>query len=508
MKHARMVGWISGFLCLTLSACSSSKTACEGTGCGDAGGIDSGLIVLPDAGIALLSDSGGPISCDMPPAMGAVGGRCNAGNTCNGTLGCLPAQSERPTVRSALPLIAQARLVPGFTDRYEALPTPDPSQDVAITLGVTSLCTQTCDITSPLDTCGPCAACWDGLGQDRVGLPVGFFVNSTFGVNAGLCRPFCDYDPASNGGCGEGFSCDPLTALCLEACVDDAQCNARTVTLEDGNLGTYIDPVGAATCNPTTGRCTWTAAGDPQPGDACQRDSDCAPDVGACSRGSCVELGCVDRTTDGLCADGNGVCVSGAQCVGGCMSADDCNPGSACVPLINSSGTPVTVGGFSGVCRQTCDAIMNGANDLLIPCGHGEQCDQPVATTETPDPSGVCRPSCDPAAPTCPEAQLCEASAGATFGFCRELDRLCRATSDCYGGQICDVATGSGLSGHCVTACTADSGCTAPKTCILVGEFQGLCATPCTPAAMDTTCSQAQSCVQPTGAMSTYCIQT
>ncbi|MDQ3032313.1 MAG: hypothetical protein M3Y87_07860 [Myxococcota bacterium] len=405
----------------------------------------------------------------------------------------------------------------------------DPALDVPVAFASGSLCTEQCnttvspDMTTGEDMCGSCAKCSGQLGQDSLGLPVFIFfaeAERQFAGDTGLCRAHCDFAAETNGGCPDGYSCDGFTNLCLEGCRSDTQCNASLVVTEGGSYGTWVNPLNGETCNTTTDRCDWTGPATAQVGTACERQAECATDVGFCLRGgTCAETQCNNPAFDpsssmGICDDGRGVCLGvggnmGALCIEGCNTAEECNPGNACVPL------GMTIGTFSGYCFGLCDTVDSGAAtgmaDQLFGCRADEQCDMAEPDADDMDPDGTCRPSCDPLAvpSTCETDEICEAVTGATYGFCRPQGNPCFDSTGCSAGQICDNVVGAPQFGTCVDPCVlAATDCTAPATICVDAtgpmDLQGLCVQSCT---SPTTCGEGRVCRIPAGMTEGYCVE-
>jgi hypothetical protein len=326
----------------------------------------------------------------------------------------------------------------------------------------------------------------------------------TFGTATGWCRADCEFDPATNGGCPTGYTCSASGNVCVEACQSDTECQFSFEAQRDGTVVTVLDPT-RGTCNTTTGRCDWTPTGTPHVGDPCEDSSDCAGGIGVCiNGGTCATYTCPDvEAAPSFNCDleggmRNGLCLGngdnfGSICIAGCNTADDCNPGNACLPL------GATAGRFTGYCLGICDTVMSPADpgpdgmmgtaddiaDEIWNCGHGEECDMDPVTADDPDPTGTCRPPCTMAT----EATVCDTDMGercemlpspATFGFCRVPDQVCgneTLDADCHLGQVCDLLAFDGNAGLCVDRCEMDTDCDAGDTC---DTARGVCRTPCT----------------------------
>lgn len=495
-------------------------------GCGDSGvepcDPASGLICPPeDGGVTdadVPTDTGS--MADRPDTgtstcgdVGRTGGLCRMGSCFMG-LTCFEEFTDmgaQLTYRAAFN-IDQAVEDPANPGTFLPVETPVPANDVPLTFTSDTLCSEPCNTSLPpaSDTCGACASCSDQVGND-LGFGVLPFLQDAqrlFGTDTGLCRPHCVFDAEGRGrGCPAGYSCDPFSNLCFEACVTDANCQSAIIITEEGELGTVQFPDSGRTCNMTTGRCDWTGDETAQVGDACESATDCLSDIGIClNGGTCGETQCAtasDTMSDFSCDGGRGICLgttgNGSVCVEGCNTAADCNPGNACQAL---GGTQMP-GGFSGYCLPGCNATTA--------CRAEERCDIPEGET-----AGSCEAPCDPAATVseCETNEVCEAVAGSTpaYGFCRPVDGICFDSTACFNGQICNNETGASSYGRCVDPCTADTDCTVgdATTCVTdtANPLAGLCVETCTAAA---DCNPAgvttRTCRVPVGSTDGYCVE-
>jgi hypothetical protein len=205
--------------------------------------------------------------------------------------------------------------------------------------------------------------------------------------------------------------------------------------------------------------------------------------------GSDTEMGTFNCDLEG--GRRNGICLGngdnfGAICVQGCNTANDCNPGNACLPL------GMTAGLYSGYCLGICDITMSDPMDEIWNCRSGEACDMNPVTATNPDPTGTCRVPCTMDS-QCDMGlgEVCEPeSAPGAIRFCRVPDQVCGTDAldaDCYLGQACDLLAYEGNLGLCVDRCTVDSECSAITAGDVCDEPRGLCRTPCTTAAPCTT---------------------
>lgn len=534
--------WYVTFLAVAVTAgctgCEDEPPGCVGI-CLDAAGEDGGM-PPGDAG----SDADReeiPTGCGVA---GRMGGLCRR-SACLDGLTCITefmSGTAQLNIRNTFAINQATPEDPADPTTFVTVTTPVPADDIPITYANGSLCTRQCDTGAATDSCGTCAKCSGQIGGDILGIGPFVFIDPamrTYGTNTGICRPHCTFDPEGRGmGCPEGYTCDGFTNLCLEACRNDAQCNGTLVITEDGEYGTWVVPDGGRTCNMTTGRCDWTGpTPEARVGDVCEGPTDCGTDLGFCLRGgTCAEVQCnrmdlaPDTTMDGVCDGGNGICLGtggnmGALCIDGCNTADDCNPGNACIPLLDASGAPQTIGSFSGYCLGICDTVdsgtLTGEPDTLFGCRADEQCDMPdpdvddgdPATEEDYDPDGTCRASCNPAATPsdCEADEICEAVSGTTYGFCRTLSTFCfqPGAEDCYDGQICNNVVGASTFGRCVAPCATAADCTVGTATTCVDDtgpedLRGLCVETCT---SPTTCGAGRTCRIPAGMTMGYCVE-
>jgi hypothetical protein len=437
---------------------------------------------------------------------GQVGGHCRApDNAC--TAG-YPCQDElMPGVLTVRTTFGIEQGEPdGTTGYFREVATPNPANDIPINIATGGFCTAECDgrvgpptmSGAPDLDCSACSSCSATIGVlGLFGTTSILGDDGTFGENVGWCRADCVFDPATNGGCPTGFTCNAGENLCVEACTTDSQCQYSLELTRVGLAVTTLDPA-QGTCNTTTGRCDWAPAAEAHVGDACEGSSECTEDVGLCLRGgTCAELQC-NRATDtamdgsfGCDLEGstrNGICLgyggnNGAICIQGCNSAADCNPGNACLPLGAAAGA------FTGYCLGICDIELNDpdgsgpltmADDELWPCQATERCDVAEDTLAEPDPQGTCRAFCTDDT-MCDDGleERCDIASGATYGFCRVPDQVCSfdgGDADCSFGQRCDLVEFEGNLGLCVDACADDTDCDAGEECQV---DRGVCRTPC-----------------------------
>jgi len=461
---------------------------------------------------------GGPDAPGGPACgtAGRIGGPCRTpGNTCETGSMCqgeLSSMGMPFTVRSGFG-IEQGEADPSNPGYFREVTTPDPADDVPLVAAEGGFCTRLCDATLALEPgpdgmfgtiddvdmdCSSCSTCSTSIGT--IGLLATYILYPeemrTFGNDTGWCRADCEFNPETNGGCPDGYTCSASGNVCVEACQSDTECQFSFENQRNGTVVTVLDP-SRGTCNATTGRCEWTPTGTPHVGDACESSSDCAADVGVCiNGGTCATYTCPDAEPGpsfNCDLDGgvrNGICLGngenfGSICIAGCNTSDDCNPGNACLPL------GMTAGRFTGYCLGICDVVasdpdgagpLTAADDEIWNCRTDERCDMNPVTSDDADPNGTCRP-------TCTVDGDCDATLGercelqpapATFGFCRVPDQVCSPDAldaDCFLDQVCDLLAFEGNLGLCTDGCTTDGDCAMGDVC---DTARGVCRTPCT----------------------------
>jgi hypothetical protein len=477
----------------------------------DVSGTDTGPTDVPvvpgDTPDAPRADTGAA-TCG---STGQVGGHCRDG-MCAATLTCTEEFmfTGGDSLRNIfdIPPGEEDPENPGF---FRATDPVDMADDVSFQAFTGSLCSALCNTelefdetatSGELDTCGPCAACTTQINQLGLAPSYIFLANTAagrpFGENTGFCRANCTFNPDTNGGCPTGYTCDPGSLVCVEACESNNECSFELQATRQGELVTILDPENG-TCNLTTGRCE-SGTGTTSTGMACEGSGDCSEDVGVCLRGGvCGEYNCGFASdtsmTDGTCDGGAGICLgAGADnatlCYPGCDSPMDCVPGATCLPLTTGSGMPVDpIGpmGFTGVCLGICDTVpsdpdgsgpLTAADDDMIQCRPDEGCDMPLPTDDDEDPVGNCRPTCDADADCTTEnaASRCDIPMGESTGFCRIPDQICNETEDCILDQVCDQLAWEGNLGLCIAACDDNADCTSGDEC---DTERGVCRTPC-----------------------------
>lgn len=457
-----------------------------------------GAICLEDSGPPPPADAGFDAGVDAAPAAcgttGTMAGACRAG-ACGGGLTC--AIPWGPTIQG-MTTPSTLGNVYGFNAATEDpahpgeyLPTGTPSDVPVNFTGGDGQCTQGCYNATqamPDDGCGDCATCNNTLGGGgpafgqlgATGLSVdSSFEGFTLDDHDGICRLDCEFDPATNGGCPSGYTCNPGSNTCTEACVNDAQCTAD-FGFSRSELFVVVDTGDGSTCNMTTGRCEHTPPAGAAFNSACETSVDCPNDFICIIGGYCASFGCADSSgmaagpfpCDGECLGYSG---NGSLCLPSCTVAADCLPGQACAAL-NADRTAFA-------CYGVCD--------LDADCRSDERCelvreDNPDTTDD--DSLSVCSFICDPDptdgtviadAMPCGTDEACIQATGVDHGFCQAINQLCGDDGDCNADQACEVVDVD-LLGRCVDGCTVDTDCTSGTAeCVIQsGSTTGVCREP------------------------------
>lgn len=428
-------------------------------GCGGPSPSDAG----PDG-----SAPDGSSPCVAPAPTGQMGGRCSGGTMCETPLDCYEEvlNMGAPFTLGDAFDIPEGTADPAHPGEYIA---GSPSS-VVVVAAPGGQCTRACDSALTANTCGECAACSTTLGGSpafpAIGISIAVFDYSGLisDPNDGICRQRCVYDPATNGGCPSGYTCDVSENLCVEACVNSAQCNVGWGVSEAEGLVAYLNPAAPYTCNTSTGRCSWTPAADGVVGRACDSNAQCPADRGFCFGGRCTTWEC---NLDGGMAypcPATHFCLSGfsanpdnpgSLCAQNCTAPADCFSGQACRTDVITSG--------AGVCWWNCTADAE--------CQTGQACQLGLFR----DPAvGLCYDVCDPANPTavCAADEVCllnnSPGAPGTNYFCAAQNNLCAGNAACTGAQAC-LVTGDNLFGRCVAGCARAEDCAvaAMEECVI-----------------------------------------
>lgn len=399
---------------------------------------------------------------------------------------------------------------------FEPTVTPDgaPGRAQIVNLFPDGYCGDTCDARARNDTCGDCARCSGDalLGDVRIRLAN---IDGEFAPEDGVCRRTCTPTPGGTGCEREGFACDPETGICMEACVDDRQCQITLRDYDGDGAVELVDrgPGFGAYCDSVTGRCRTRGTPGAQVGDPCRDDDQCPAD-GAClfatptEPGICTILGCRNGAT---------TCPSGTVCD---VRNVENGRRSACLPACEvgaEDGTPQMVGPGGG--HPSCGAgracvwsgqdgnagsCMPGEYNAVMspnvggPCLQDDQCYSPFGYGECffkeeafGLPAGMCtvrhcavfldggeevdglQPGVAVSMPICDIARSEECVAfgvASTETYC--LQR-CEDAAECQGGYACTEVISSRT--YCWPYCFVDADCRAGTRCMadIGGECSG-----------------------------------
>ncbi len=416
----------------------------------------------PDAG-----HDAGPTVCEMPQPAGSSGGRCRGGTTCLVGLECFEELTLHPRDGALLTLGTVWGLRTGFPDPdHPGEHLAGELSDVPIRAAPGGQCTRACD-PSTRTSCDDCTECSVSLGGspafDGV-FPAGEWTHFTSEEAPGVCRQRCAFDPTSNGGCPEGYTCSASENVCVEACVDSRQCALEWGLSRSHGRVAIEDASTTWRCDDATGRCVWTPPPDAAVGSSCRSDADCPEHVGFCEAGRCSTQQCDLRAADGAlrypCAPPH-VCVwspsfGSSFCALPCETAEACEAGQAC--RTDRPG------------RASCSGRCLDSTQ----CRTGEVCRRHMAE----DATGECATACDPTLDECDSSDVCVATAPEPAPVCHRQDGLCFSTRDCHGSQACQVIAADHF-GRCVAGCRGDEDCLGPSGCaLLAGEALGVCVEP------------------------------
>jgi hypothetical protein len=327
---------------------------------------------------------------------------------------------------------------------------------IPVRVGTDRVCSAGCERDSDCETLpgGECTACTLRLGGPPRSEAVAN-LESFYGT--ALCRQRCVPTDVDNGGCADGYTCDPFEYVCVEACVSDAQCQARLMSdLESGTVA-WIAEDSRASCGLLTGRCEWTAEVGPL--SACDSDLDCPDDHHVCLARRCIQTGCEGSALGNCSAER--LCVgslnAGGLCLDRCAGGPDCPADHLCVALRGEAG---------GVCVPNAFGLPCEPGD----CGVGEQC-------ADVDGTGQCVRSCEPGGEDCGPHERCEFARDIGVPRCRAVGGFCRVPEDCTLEESC-LVLGDDVNGTCVASCRDDGDCAPGTRCRVQGDGRGVCRVP------------------------------
>jgi len=267
--------------------------------------------------------------------------------------------------------------------------------------------------TSPLPRCRTDADCNDNdlCTTDQCG-------------EDGLCT-FAPIGCPAPGPCMGAGTCNPATGSCsYEPLPDGSAC-------DDGNLCTRNDQCNNGQCAGTAIECTGA--------DGCHDPGACDPATGLCPN---------PRPDGTPCSDGN-LCTTGDQCQAGfctgtekdCSIADGCHDPGACDPTTGlcpnprPDGTPCSDGNLCTTGDQCRGSICTGTPK---DCSTADGCHDPGAC----DPAtGLC-PNPRPDGTACSDGNLCTTDDRCVASVCTGTPRDCSVSDGCHDIGVCDPTTG------------------------------------------------------------------
>jgi MYXO-CTERM domain-containing protein len=194
----------------------------------------------------------------------------------------------------------------------------------------------------------------------------------------GTCVPVC-----FEGGCDEGFSCDPDVGACVETACVGVECEVgqrceggecidacEGIVCPHGDVcisGTCVDPCAAVTCEASQfcrdGLCVARCPCSPCPaGETCNADGTCTPrgcDIVQCQEGSYCEEGVCHNSCDGV------VCPSGQVCmVGACVNPTPSSPPDAGVSMVDAGSLETDAGSQADA---GISSMIDGGHDEVHP---------------------------------------------------------------------------------------------------------------------------------------------
>ena len=276
-----------------------------------------------------------------------------------------------------------------------------PGRTLVLPLFPGGYCAVGCDATRLNDECGDCADCNGDALAGNVRLPL-YYTSMSYTLSDGVCRETCTPSMSGTGCSREGYTCDLETGTCMEACIDDTQCQ---IVLEDPEGDGSWDLVDrgedhAAYCDRVTGRCRTRGTPGASIGDRCTTDGDC-PDDGTClvrpgdAVGICTRLGCqagAFECDSGTACDVRNAGFEASGCFRTCRVGiedgtaavrgasggnPDCGPGLACVwnglaERGEERAGSCIVGEYNDRATPNIGAPCSTAADCYSPFGYAE----------------------------------------------------------------------------------------------------------------------------------------
>ncbi len=400
-----------------------------------------------------------------------------------------------------------------LTTEWSGTTTADglPGRSLPLPLFPGGYCSVSCDASRLNDECEPCAVCnGDALaGGSRLPL---YAYGTVYDVSDGVCRDRCTPSRTGTGCARAGYTCDLETSTCMEACVDDRQCQIAFGDFDGDGSYEFLDrgPDYPGYCDATTGRCRTRGTPGAHVGDRCTVDGDCEDD-GRClhrpgsAEGICTRPGCrapgfecgpgaacdvrnVGRETSGCMLTCRVGIEDGTPAMRGSRTGGnpDCGPGLACA--------------WNGVAEpgddRTGSCVLGQYNDLTAPnvgapCQSASDCDSPFGYgtclfSEVTDlASGICTvrhcgtfldaagettdgllPNVEIASAICDPArgEVCMNLASRRASPQTYCVKRCEDASECAPGYACAELLG-GSARFCWPYCYDASECRAGARC-------------------------------------------
>ncbi len=274
-----------------------------------------------------------------------------------------------------------------------------PGRPLPITVFPGGYCSAGCTATRLNDECSPCAACSGDTLVGGLRLPLSYG-SARYEATDGVCRELCAPSADRSGCSREGYTCDLETSTCMEACVDDRQCQITLADVDGDGTQEIFDrgPDHPAYCDRTTGRCRMRGRPGARIGDPCREDRECTDD-GVCLFATPTRAGICSRY--GCRAEGF-ECPAGSECdvrsvgwrrsaclptcrigledgtramLGAGGGSPDCAPGQACIWNGVSEGADAAgscvPAEYNGVRRSNVGAACREDGDCWSPFGYG-----------------------------------------------------------------------------------------------------------------------------------------
>ncbi len=231
---------------------------------------------------------------------------------------------------------------------------------------------------------------------------------------------------------GPGESCLADSACCSGSCdLTTMMCRSSIVRCAPDGAGCVV-ATDCCSLSCTGGRCATACTAD---GQACMSSGACCG--GNCQGGTCQPLNTACKTAGNPCATGAECCsrlCTGGRCA---LGASYCiQPGDLCYRSTDccTGLCSIATGATAGVCKTLEVGGAGGCTQDGVVCGDCGSC---------------CSRLC---APWVTGVKICQPPSG-----CRVTNNLCRANTDCCGGDPTAISEGAGR-----TTCEFAAGVTPP----------------------------------------------